>query len=68
MDKKVKSVKRFKSAYETQTQCVLCSSRAVRCIGKDHYFCAECCTEFKVFDNRVSVYSIRPDGGLMKIS
>ncbi|SPF35882.1 conserved hypothetical protein [Candidatus Desulfosporosinus infrequens] len=61
-------VKRIRGSYETQKQCVLCQSRAVRCIGKDQYFCSDCCTEFKVFENKVSVYSISPDGGLKKIS
>ncbi|EGW39346.1 hypothetical protein DOT_2631 [Desulfosporosinus sp. OT] len=37
-------------------------------IGKDHYFCPECCAEFKVFETSVRVYSISADGGLMKIS
>ena len=51
-----------------QIQCVQCRSRTVRSIGKGQYFCAECCTEFKISEDKVTVYSINSDGGLMKIS
>ena len=61
-------VKRIRDSFEKQTQCIQCRSRAVRIIGKDQYFCADCCTEFKVCGNKVTVYTISTDGGLMKIS
>lgn len=61
-------LKRIRGSFEKQTQCVLCKSREVRCIGKDQYFCAECCTQFKVCENKVTVYSINTDGGMIKIS
>lgn len=55
-------VKRIRGSIEKQTQCIQCRSRAVRIIGKDQYFCADCCTEFKVCGNKVTVYTIGTDG------
>lgn len=76
MGKRIKSenvtrthhVNRIRGSFEKQTHCVQCQSRAVRYIGKDQYFCSDCCTEFKVWENKTTVYSISTDGGLKKIS
>ena len=60
--------KRIRSSFEKRTECVQCRSRAVRSIGKGQYFCSDCYAEFKVSGNKITVYSISTDGGLMKIS
>ncbi|AFM40405.1 hypothetical protein Desaci_1382 [Desulfosporosinus acidiphilus SJ4] len=51
-----------------QQQCVHCQSRAVRSIGASHYFCADCCMEFTICGDNVTMYTISADGGLSRIS
>ncbi|AFM42986.1 hypothetical protein Desaci_4124 [Desulfosporosinus acidiphilus SJ4] len=68
MSKTTKSESTKTTLLAKQIKCVQCQSRGVRKIGTSHYFCAECCTEFTIFGDSVTMYSISTDGGLLKIS
>lgn len=51
-----------------QVQCVQCQSRAVRILSNGQYFCADCCMQFVISEEYVTLYAIGIDGGLLKIS
>lgn len=56
------------SHMKQQIICKQCQSRAVRLIGNDQYFCVDCCTVFKINQNKITSFSLSPDGGLVKLA
>ena len=43
-------------------RCVLCHDRRVGIVGKQRYFCSECCIEFTVGEKGTTVYLTNADG------
>ena len=68
IDERVGHVSKYKKLKIVQIICPLCLSRAVSTIGPGRYFCADCCTEFKISGDQVESFSISIDGELLKIS
>lgn len=44
------------------TCCPLCGSREIGRIGRQRYYCSECCHEWTGKFNQIKIYSIFPDG------
>jgi len=47
------------------TSCPVCHSRrAIGKVGSEQYFCWDCCVEFIVSGEEITVYNVEPDGTL----
>jgi len=46
-------------------KCPVCGSRTVGKVGVDQYYCWDCCVEYKIDKNELSVYEVAEDGTLM---
>lgn len=48
-------------------KCPLCGGRDVGKIGRDRYYCGECCHEWTGERNSVRVYKIMQDGSITRL-
>jgi hypothetical protein len=46
------------------THCPLCGDRAVGKVGADQYFCWDCCVEFMLRGQNLTIYNVGLDGSL----
>lgn len=47
------------------TSCPICENkRAIGKVGSEQYFCWDCCIEFMVRGEEVTVFNVEPDGTL----
>ncbi|AET70641.1 hypothetical protein Desor_5261 [Desulfosporosinus orientis DSM 765] len=47
--------------------CPLCEARDVGRIGRDRYYCRECCHEWTKGDGVVQIYEVLSDGSVARI-
>ncbi|WP_165847701.1 hypothetical protein [Ammonifex thiophilus] len=48
-------------------QCPVCGGKAVGKIGAGHYFCRDCCLEYRIDREGVQIFEIDEDGMLVKL-
>lgn len=46
-------------------KCPVCGSKATGKVGVDQYYCWDCCVEYKMQNDEVSIYEVAEDGSLM---
>jgi len=44
--------------------CPACGHRAIGKVGTDQYYCWDCCVEFTMRDDTITVFNVEPDGTL----
>ena len=44
--------------------CPVCSHRGIGKVGSGQYFCRDCCVEFFVQGNHITVFTVEADGTL----
>ncbi|MBS3872776.1 MAG: hypothetical protein KGZ92_08230 [Firmicutes bacterium] len=49
-------------------RCPNCSSRALGRVGVEQYYCWECCIEFSLAKQTVTLYEVQVDGSLASMS
>ena len=47
--------------------CPLCSAREVGRIGRERYYCRECCHEWTKGDEGVKIYAVMSDGSVERL-
>lgn len=47
--------------------CPLCEAREVGRIGRERYYCRECCHEWTMGDGLVKIYEVMSDGSVAKL-
>lgn len=46
------------------TTCPICGQRDIGKVGADQYYCWDCCVEFMVREQDVTIYNVEADGTL----
>lgn len=47
--------------------CPLCEARDIGRIGRERYYCRECCHEWTKGDGTIKVYEVLPDGSMARL-
>ena len=48
--------------------CPVCHGRAIGILSKNHFFCADCCTEIRRINGEVKGFKMNLEGDSMKIT
>ena len=46
------------------TLCPVCGRRAIGKVGAEQYYCWDCCVEFRLGDENISIFNVELDGTL----
>ncbi|QHW30894.1 hypothetical protein GZH47_08535 [Paenibacillus rhizovicinus] len=49
-------------------KCLNCNSKNIGKIGKQHYYCWDCCIEFTVHAEKLDLYQVEKDGTVSSLN
>ena len=48
-------------------QCPICRSKVTGKVGADQYYCWDCCVEYRLSQEGISIYKVAEDGTLIAL-